>query len=424
MDIKTVTIIGANGTLGVGVSAIFASFGNAKVYMVSRTLEKSNQAIIKAGKSVKANSIIDNMVAKDYTEIEKCIQESDLILETIVEELNEKIKIHKIIDKYMKNTAIASSITSGISINELSKCYNEDNKKRFMGIHFFNPPYNMLLCELIPSQYTNKNVENDVKEYLEQKLIRKVINVKDGPGFLANRIGFQFINQAMQYADIYKNQGGIDYIDTILGLFTGRNMSPIATADFVGLDVHKAIVDNIYENTNDYLHDSFKLPDYVNKLIEKGKIGAKVDEGLYKYSQSLVYDIKNGEYREIKKYDIPFIDKVIENFKFGNYKEGINVIINEQSNEAKICRDLLVSYIIYAISISKQIATNKTDCDIAMAEGFNWIPPYSLIELIGKENCKEIALNELKYSDLTVKEIFDEDIVTKYRYEKFMKAKR
>ena len=175
MKIETVTVIGANGTLGVGVSAIFASFGNAKVYMVSRNMDKSNQAISKAGKSVKANSIMSNMIAKDYQDVDKCVSESDLIIETIVEDLNEKEKIHKIIDKNMNKNAIASSVTSGISINKLASCYSEENKKGFMGIHFFNPPYSMPLCELIESNFTDKEIENEVEEYLKEVLYRKVV---------------------------------------------------------------------------------------------------------------------------------------------------------------------------------------------------------------------------------------------------------
>ena len=57
MTIKTVPIVGANGTMGTNVSAIFASFGNAKVYMVSRDIKKSREAALKAGKTVKADSI-------------------------------------------------------------------------------------------------------------------------------------------------------------------------------------------------------------------------------------------------------------------------------------------------------------------------------------------------------------------------------
>ena len=233
MKINTITVVGANGTLGIGVSSIFASFGNAKVYMVARSLEKAEVAIKKAGQAVKADSICQNMVPKTYDNLEECIKDSDLVIETIIEEFSEKEKVHRLINKFMNKHAIASTVTSGISINKIAKCYDEENCKNFMGIHFFNPPYSLLLCELIPSKFTNICVLSEVKEYLESVLLRKVIITKDEAAFLANRIGFQFINQAMQYAEKYKDRGGIDYIDTILGCYTGRSMRPLQTADFV-----------------------------------------------------------------------------------------------------------------------------------------------------------------------------------------------
>lgn len=233
MKVNKVTVIGANGTLGIGVSSIFASFGNTKVYMVARSKEKAEKAIEKSAMSVKAYAICDNMIPKTYEDIGKCIEDSDLIIETIVEDYGKKEEIHKIINKYMKKDSIASTVTSGISINKISKCYDIENRKRFMGIHFFNPPYSLQLCELIPSDETDKNKINEVEEYLTKILNRKVIITNDEAAFLANRIGFQFINKAMQYAKKYKEEGGIDYIDTILGGFTGRNMSPLHTADFV-----------------------------------------------------------------------------------------------------------------------------------------------------------------------------------------------
>ena len=64
---KTVTVVGANGTMGTNVSAIFASFGNATVYMVSRDKEKSKKAAVKAGKSVKADIIQSHLIAADYS---------------------------------------------------------------------------------------------------------------------------------------------------------------------------------------------------------------------------------------------------------------------------------------------------------------------------------------------------------------------
>jgi 3-hydroxyacyl-CoA dehydrogenase len=146
----------------------------------------------------------------------------------------------------------------------------------------FNPPYQLTLCELTASPYSDMQMYQKLKAYLMNKLYRTVAESKDLPALLGNRIGFYFMNEALQYAERYQVNGGIDYIDTLLGPFTGRTMPPITTADFVGLDVHKAIVDNIYENTNDYVHERFVLPGYVQKLIDQKKLGRKTGEGLYK----------------------------------------------------------------------------------------------------------------------------------------------
>lgn len=424
MKINTVTVIGANGALGIGVASIFASFGNAKVYMIARTLEKSNKAIEKVGDSVRAHSVCENLEPKTYKGIKECIERSDLIIETVVEDLNIKKKIHSEINKYKKSIAISSSVTSGISINELSKCYSKANKGNFFGIHFFNPPYNLQLCELIASNDSNKMIERELKGYLESNLYRKVIRVKDTPGFLANRIGFQFINKAMQYAEKYKDEGGIDYIDNILGCFTGRNMPPLYTANFVGLDVHKAIVDNIYLNTKDFANHTFKLPDFVNELINDGRLGEKSKEGLYKDNNDFVWDIADNKYRRVNFYKINFIDAVIENLKIGDYRNAINIILKDKSKEANICRDMLIDYILYSYEIVKKVGYNLLDCDTAMAEGFNWIPPFSLLNLIEKNNFKKEAIIKYKDCKKIIEEICNNDIISKYRYEKFLKAKR
>ena len=57
MKINTITVIGANGTMGRNISGIFASFGSAKVYMVARDIRKAEEAKVKAAMSVKAISV-------------------------------------------------------------------------------------------------------------------------------------------------------------------------------------------------------------------------------------------------------------------------------------------------------------------------------------------------------------------------------
>ena len=80
---KTVTVVGANGTMGSNVSAIFASFGNARVYMVSRDKEKSKKAAVKSAKSVKADAITANLIATDYSMLADCVKASDLVFECL-----------------------------------------------------------------------------------------------------------------------------------------------------------------------------------------------------------------------------------------------------------------------------------------------------------------------------------------------------
>ena len=425
-DIKTVTIVGGNGTIGKKVAGIFASFGDAKVYVVARTFKKAEEAIEEAALSVKAFSIKDKLIPKSYEDLKKCVEDSDLVFESIVEDFEEKSLVHKEINKYAGETCILATGTSGLSINDLSENYDLNKRSNFVGIHFFNHPYSMTLCELIPSKYVqNMEFINQLKNYLSEKLLRDVIIVKDQPAFLANRIGFSFLNEALQYAEKYKSNGGIDYIDSIFGCYTGRNMAPLKTVDLVGLDVHKSIVNNVYENTNGHEKNSFLLPEFINNLNNDNKLGVKTREGLYKYTEKeeLVYDIEKNEYRNKKIYSFPFKEKAIREFKVANYKKGFEQIKNDDSIESRICMELLLKYIINSISISKESSQSMSDCDIAMATGFNWIPPVALIHLFADNN--EIVELCQKYIDKSIdfKSLFDDIEECKIDYKKYVKAR-
>lgn len=390
-EIKTVTVLGANGTMGANVSAIFASFGNAKVYMVGRDIEKSRLAADRACKSVRAESIRKNLIPADYSMLSACIPESDLIFESTAENLAVKKDVAKMISQYVTVGTVLCSGTSGLSINTLANCYPDNIKSSFFGVHMFNPPYSMTLCELISTEFSDKEVKAQLEEYLRKILLRTVIEVKDSPAFLANRIGFQFINSAMQNAEKYQDNGGIDYIDSILGKFTGRTMSPLVTADFVGLDVHKAIVDNIYSNSDDYVHDTFVLPDFAENLIEKNMLGRKTGGGLYKteiidgtVKKRSVYDIATDTYREKINYVFPFAEKMKANIKEGMYEDALKVLVKNHSQEAQLCLEMLLNYILYALVTVHDVSYDIHFADDAMAAGFNWCPPIAMADALSK----------------------------------------
>ena len=135
LKIKTVTVVGANGTMDTNVSGIFASFGDAMVYMISRDKEKSKKAALKAGKTVKAGSIVGHLIPTDYSMLEECVSESDLVFESAAENLELKIYLHTKIGKALRKDAIAGIGSSGLSITRLAECYPEDVRGQFFGIH-------------------------------------------------------------------------------------------------------------------------------------------------------------------------------------------------------------------------------------------------------------------------------------------------
>lgn len=433
-EIKTVTVVGANGTMGTNVAAIFASFGDAKVYMVSRDLEKSKLAAQRAGKTVKADSIINHLVPADYSMLAECVKESDLVFESAAENLDIKIGIHTQIGQSLKNGAVACTGSSGLSIQRLAECYPDELRNRFYGVHMFNPPYQLTLCELTASPYSDMAVYAELKGYLTHSLYRTVAESKDLPAFLGNRIGFYFMNEALQYAERYQDNGGVDYIDALLGPFTGRTMPPITTADFVGLDVHKAIVDNIYENTSDYVHEKFVLPAYVQKLIDEGRLGRKSGEGLYKLIRNdrgdkrmMVWDIKTGQYRDEIKYTFPFALRMKEFLKIGEYDNAIRELIGNKSQEADICLRFLLRYIVYALYTAEHVGYDLRVADDVMAAGFTWCPPFAMMEAFSRV-CDLGALMKTRLrpeilNNVDIDHIISKQIKSKYDYRTFFKAK-
>lgn len=434
MNIKTVTVVGVTGTMGANIAGIFASFGDAKVYCVGRDIEKVKRTIPRIVKSVKADAIAKNLIPADFSMLEKCVSESDLVFESSKEDIKVKKWVAEQVANVIQPHAVSCTGSSGLSITEIASCYPKGLREHFFGVHMFNPPYSLVLCELTPTIYADEQIKAELKEYLSKKLYRTVVEVKDSPAFLGNRIGFQFINEALQYAEKYKDNGGIDYIDALLGSFTGRTMPPLMTSDFVGLDVHKAIVDNIYENTEDYANDTFTLPEFVQKLIDDGKLGLKSGGGLYKkirYENGLVrdtvYDINTGQYRDIIPYVFPFADKMKKLISEGDYVKAFDCLINNHSQEAQICLSFLLKYIVYSLYATEKVGYTVEAADDVMATGFNWCPPMAMYQALStvadvpvliRENLPDVC------KKVNIDDILAEVKPSKYDYRLYFKSGR
>ena len=298
----------------------------------------------------------------------------------------------------------------------------------------FNPPYQLTLCELTASPESDPALYGELKAYLTDKLHRTVAESKDLPAFLGNRIGFYFMNEALQYAEEYQDNGGIDYVDAILGPFSGRVMPPITTSDFVGIDVHKAIVDNIYENTDDYVHEKFILPAFAQELIDKGNLGRKTRQGFYKLLKSdsgerrmLVWDIKTKAYRDVINYSFPFAIRMKDALRIGDYDGAIRVLVNNKSLEADICLRFLLRYIVYSLYTAEHVGYDLRVADDVMATGFTWCPPFAMMEAFSRVCDLGMLMKERLKPDIlrnvNIDHIIDRQIKSRYDYRVFFKAK-
>ncbi len=396
---KIATVLGANGAMGSGCASILASFGEMKVHMLARDKAKAEQGIQAAINSVRSGVLAKRMVAGSYDEdLKRAVGESDWVFECVAETYPIKEEMNKKIAAARKPGSIISTVSSGLSIARLAKNFDADGQKNYYGTHFFNPPYKLTLCELVTHSGNDPKVTQELSDYLSQKLVRHVIITNDTPAFAGNRIGFQLMNEAAQFAQKYQDKGGIHLLDTLLGGYTGRALSPLATVDLVGLDVHKAIVDNIYEQTADSAHETFKMPAYMQKLIDKGQLGLKAKKGLYAVSKDAegkknieVYNITKDTYEPLPTVELKFKRECERAIKNGEYKNAIQIMKEASGFEADLLRHFIARYVSYSFSLVPEV-TNQNGIDGAMGFGFSWLVPSAWVDLWGgvKETCKFI----------------------------------
>ena len=275
-----VAILGANGTMGAPAGAVFASAG-FEVVMLARDVEKARTAIGGAQTAARAEAVAERVQHGTYDkDLERAVSEADLIFESLAEDLNLKKTFFERVDKCRRPDSIVATGSSGLSIAEMARGRSASFREHFLGVHLFNPPQVIVGAEVIPQTETDPNVTKSACEMLAGQLGRKVIVTGDRPAFVGNRVGFKVLNECAELSE----EHGVAFIDYVVGPHTGRAMAPLATIDLVGWDVHKAIVDNVYANTEDEAHASFRLPAFMERGVKEGKLGDKTPKegGFYR----------------------------------------------------------------------------------------------------------------------------------------------
>lgn len=283
---KNVAVIGA-GTMGNGIAHTFAQSG-FKVALIDInevSLEKGMATIVKnLNRMVAKEKISEAEKSKTlanittYTSLADGVKAIDLVIEAATENVDLKLKIFKELDNTCPKETILATNTSSISITQIAAITSRPDK--VVGMHFMNPVPIMKLVEIIRGYSTSDKITNTIME-LSKTLGKVPVEVKDYPGFVANRILMPMLNESIE--TLYNGVAGVDEIDTVMKLGMAHPMGPLQLADFIGLDVCLSILNVMY--------DGFKNPKYAPcpllvNMVRAGKLGIKSGEGFYDYSES------------------------------------------------------------------------------------------------------------------------------------------
>lgn len=281
-DIKTVTIVGS-GTMGNGIAQVLASY-NFNVKLVDLNKDLLDKAIFGISKSLDRLIKKEKITEERKNEILKLIststnlniaKDSQLVIEAVVENIDVKLKIFNDLDKICGPEVIFATNTSSLPITQIASATSRPDK--FIGMHFMNPVPVMKLIELIRGMATSDETYKLIKE-LSEFIGKTPVEVKDYPGFIANRILLPMINEAI-YAMV-EGVGTAEAIDEVMKLGMGHPMGPLTLADFIGLDVCLAIMEVMHTGLGDSKYRPCPL---LRKMVQAGYLGRKSGRGFYEY---------------------------------------------------------------------------------------------------------------------------------------------
>jgi 3-hydroxyacyl-CoA dehydrogenase len=404
--IRKVAVLGA-GTMGARIAAHVANAGLPCILLdivppgtAADAPKSERNKIVQAGfdglKKSKPAAYTDSANARfitigNFDDDLKLIADCDWIIEAVAENAEIKRSLLKKVEAAARPDAIITTNTSGLPVAAIAEGFSDNFRKHWFGTHFFNPPRYMRLLEIIPTPDSDRQAIDAVAHFCDIWLGKGIVNAKDTPNFIANRIGtFSALNvmRVMQELDF-----SIEEIDALTGSAVGwPKTGTFRLTDMVGLDILGHVVANMAKNVKDERSD-LQLPDWYKQMLERKLLGDKTKSGFYKKSKDAVgkeerfaIDWKTLEYRPRQKPKFQALE-MAKNVE--NTGERLKMLLAgdpEKDKAAKFYWTVLSDLWNYAANRVPEIADSIVEIDQAMKLGFNWeMGPFELWDAVGVE---------------------------------------
>jgi len=396
--IRRVAVLGA-GTMGSRIAAHFANAGFPALLLdiVVPNQPQRNAAALKGIETAKKQSpagfFTDSAAALvtpgNFEDDLDKIRDCDWIIEAVTENLEVKRELWRKVEGLRRPESIVSTNTSGIPLAKITEGFSYDFRRHFLGTHFFNPPRYLHLLELIPGADTSSQVIKAVREFSDRMLGKGVVDCKDTPNFIANRIGSFF--GATVHKIMLEDGYTIEEVDAITGPLIGLpNSASFRLLDIVGLDVWNFVSKNLYDLApNDPWRERFVPPPFLTAMIERGWLGEKSGQGFFKRvgKEKAIHaiDLRTMEYHPAKRVNFPAAEaaKMIDDLP-----TRLRTLVSGNDRVGTFLWKLYSDAFLYSAERIPEIADRVVEVDRAMRWGYaHKLGPFELWDALGFEDC-------------------------------------
>jgi 3-hydroxyacyl-CoA dehydrogenase len=316
------------------------------------------------------------------------IAECDWVVEVVKEEMGVKQALFAKVEPFLKPGTVISSNTSGLSIVGMLEGRGPAFRKNFLVTHFFNPVRYMKLLELVPGKDTDVQVLERMARFGEEVLGKGIVYAKDSTNFIANRVGTYGMLRVL--AELQKAELTVEEVDKIFGPALGRPKSAVfRTTDIVGLDTFVHVAKNCYDTlVNDEERETFRVPAFVEQMLQKGMLGDKTGQGFYKLlrkpdgeKEILALDLTTLTYRPQGKVRFESLGAARNIEDVG---ERIRTVLNGTDKAARFAERVTLDTLAYASRRIPEISDDLVNIDRALRWGFAWdLGPFQAWDVYG-----------------------------------------